>query len=99
MFNIIGLPADKGGWYAGRSPTKAEIAAAEKRWHARAERHIDREDCTPQCGGCAYFAALNGYWGLCINAASDFDGRAVFEHNGCGCHTWSPPESRKRKEG
>ena len=40
-----------------------------------------------QCGGCRYFIPLAGVfaddWGGCTNAASSFDQRVMFEHDGC----------------
>lgn len=40
-----------------------------------------------QCGACRYWVALSGALGndcgACSNAASAFDGRVRFEHDGC----------------
>jgi hypothetical protein len=40
-----------------------------------------------QCGACRYFIHLTGYlindWGICSNPESEFDGTAMFEHDGC----------------
>lgn len=40
-----------------------------------------------QCGGCRHWVPLGGAlgedWGACSNPASPFDGRVMFEHDGC----------------
>lgn len=40
-----------------------------------------------QCGGCRYYLRLRGEyassWGVCTNSLSDWDGVAMFEHDGC----------------
>lgn len=40
-----------------------------------------------QCGGCRYYLRLAGEhpsdWGVCSNPRSDWDGLAMFEHDGC----------------
>ncbi|MFD7874346.1 DUF3027 domain-containing protein [Streptomyces sp. NPDC059766] len=40
-----------------------------------------------QCGGCRFWIPLSGDlgldWGACTHAASRFDGRVRFEHDGC----------------
>src|SRR5579859_3335495 len=40
-----------------------------------------------QCGGCRYYLRLRGRlssdWGVCSNHLSDWDGLALFEHDGC----------------
>ena len=51
-----------------------------------------------QCGECLYYVPLRGAgafssdWGVCSNAESPFDGRAMFEHDGCshyeGASSW-----------
>ena len=53
-----------------------------------------------QCGSCAYFLRLAGVigddWGGCANPQSEFDGRIMFEHDGCNSyvpseHGWGSP--------
>lgn len=40
-----------------------------------------------QCGGCRYYVRLRGEyasgWGVCTHQLSDWDGMAMFEHDGC----------------
>jgi hypothetical protein len=60
--------------------------------HATHERWVlkyrnDGKPCVYQCGGCRFYIVLDGAlitdWGLCDNARSPFDGRAMFEHDCC----------------
>ena len=43
-----------------------------------------------QCGQCRYYVLLMGSlhsdWGACSNPASAFDGRVMFEHDGCSVY-------------
>lgn len=43
-----------------------------------------------QCGGCIFYAALEGTlgsdWGVCTNEKSEYDGKPMFEHDGCGAY-------------
>lgn len=41
-----------------------------------------------QCGGCRWFAALDGDYGVCCNKLSLNDGRITFEHGGCIQHSF-----------
>jgi len=49
-----------------------------------------------QCGQCRYYIPVMGLlgfdWGLCSSANSDFDGRVMYEHDGCseysGADAW-----------
>jgi hypothetical protein len=41
-----------------------------------------------QCGGCRFFAALDGDYGICCNELSPNDGRVTFEHGGCIQHSF-----------
>lgn len=69
--------------------------ATHQRWVA----HRNRDTASPeyeeawyaqQCGGCWFYVPLaGGYgydWGACTNAESSFDGRLMFEHDGCERH-------------
>lgn len=65
-----------------------------KRWARSLEPNRDTSDRSyreewylEQCGGCVHWVPLEGPlgadWGVCSNAASGFDGRVMFEHDGC----------------
>lgn len=84
----------RGGWYdAPRWQTGKEVAAHLKRWVMRSyETGVKDDPSDPewvryQCGGCRWFLALDGDYGLCANAASVNDGRLTFEHGGCSVHS------------
>src|SRR5690606_27761003 len=90
---VFGSEVSSGGWAGAERlsewMTKAEIEAAEKRALERCyATNTDTDEMTRQCGGCRWFAALNGDWGFCLNEASPHDGRAVFEHGGCPQHIY-----------
>ena len=56
--------------------------------HARWSAHRNRPDWHPdQCLFCRFYLPLDGPLGLdygaCANRASPFDGRVMFEHDGC----------------
>jgi hypothetical protein len=40
-----------------------------------------------QCGQCRFYMPLQGLlstdWGVCSNPESEFDGKVMFEHDGC----------------
>lgn len=83
--HLAQAPVERGGWYEGRWLTKAEAAAAQHRWADRSFKTLP--DGTFQCGGCKFFAALGGDYGLCWNSKSEHDGRVTFEHGGCSEHS------------
>lgn len=62
----------------------------------RKEGHLLREQYEngQQCGGCAFYVALEGSlgmdWGVCANPKSREDGKAVFEHFTCSVFTTRP---------
>lgn len=69
--------------------------ATHRRWVAHRNRNAasaDNPDAwyAEQCGACWFYVPLaGGYgadWGACTNARSPFDGRAMFEHDGCEHH-------------
>lgn len=68
-----------------------------RRWQAKVNQ---REWAADQCGVCLYWIPLAGQWGLdwgaCCNADSPFDGRVMFEHDGCPvfrkAEKWARPE-------
>ena len=41
-----------------------------------------------QCGGCRWFAAIDGDYGFCFNQKSPNEGRITFEHGGCIQHSF-----------
>ncbi|WP_216321584.1 DUF3027 domain-containing protein [Deinococcus aestuarii] len=49
-----------------------------------------REEPHPQCWNCIYYVELTGKfasdWGVCTNALSAMDRRAMFERDGCEHH-------------
>lgn len=47
------------------------------------DRQYGLEGGISQCGGCMFFAATGGDFGLCWNEKSMHDGQIVFEHGGC----------------
>ncbi|MGW2214013.1 DUF3027 domain-containing protein [Nonomuraea sp. NPDC001684] len=86
----------------------AERSAIHERWlaerHRRTEDPDYREEWYPkQCGACRFWFPLAGAlgtdYGACANAASPFDGRIRFEHDGCDAFqesgTWSVPEDHE----
>jgi Protein of unknown function (DUF3027) len=66
-----------------------------KRWMARRHRRQESPDYkdewrTQQCFSCRFFVPLMGSmkedYGACTNPTSPFDGRVMFEHDGCDHH-------------
>ncbi|MCA1594853.1 MAG: DUF3027 domain-containing protein [Chloroflexi bacterium] len=78
--------------YTRNGPARSE--EEEDRWH------------NEQCGQCRYYVPLEGAlssdWGACTNAKSMFDGRVMFEHNGCdqysGANEWVSSYLRMKYE-
>lgn len=69
--------------------------ACHKRWTQRLNRRMYEESYKEewrrqQCFACIYFIGLVGTlkddWGACSNSRSPFDGRVMFEHDGCECY-------------
>ncbi|MBB5776909.1 DUF3027 domain-containing protein [Nonomuraea jabiensis] len=92
--------------HAGYS--EAERSAIHERWLAERHRrtedpHYREEWYSEQCGACRFWfplaGALGNDYGACANAASPFDGRIRFEHDGCDAFqesgTWSVPEDHE----
>ncbi|GHJ47114.1 hypothetical protein Cs7R123_44560 [Catellatospora sp. TT07R-123] len=90
--------------HVGRS--KKTLDGIHARWIAR--RHRNTDDLTyrdewydEQCGGCRFWFPLAGEmgsdYGACANGDSPFDGRVMFEHDGCAAFEeadeWVTPES------
>ena len=98
-------------------PSVAHDKQHAKACHERWRKHIhrsgeetfdpDTSECL-QCGGCALYVpligALGSDWGVCTNADSPFDRRAMFEHDSCdhfvrNTYGWSQePFDRERFE-
>ncbi|MFJ6705758.1 MULTISPECIES: DUF3027 domain-containing protein [unclassified Streptomyces] len=87
---MSGDSAVSGGTWTGDD--RAHNHACHKRWSQVQNRSTRRSDYRDdwydeQCGGCRYWVALSGElgrdWGVCTRAASEFDGRVRFEHDGC----------------
>ncbi len=85
----------EGGWVGRRWLTTPELRSSRERWVQASYEHDgkalekarEQEGGIIQCGGCRFFAALDGDFGLCCNPRSWFDGRATFEHGGCKQHS------------
>ena len=83
----------EGGWLIGRRwMSTRELEQALERWvrhsYSTALPEAVTEGGAYQCGGCRFFGALDGDYGLCCNPASAEDGRVVFEHGGCPKHSY-----------
>ena len=74
-----------------------------QRWLSKIQKN--RETASPdykeewrseQCFACQYYITLNGRlskdWGACSNPASPFDGRVMFEHDGCEQYSFAIDE-------
>ena len=86
-----GIVVSRGGW-SNRWVSTRELRAALKRWVKQslecAPEDAEHPEYGPsQCGGCRYFAAWDGDYGLCCNPRSPQDGRFCFEHGGCPQHS------------
>jgi len=71
---------------------QAHFNDCHERWVERLNRRSGRPDykeewARQQCFLCIYFVGLTGAykhdWGACTNPESQFDGRVMFEHDGC----------------
>jgi hypothetical protein len=84
--------------------TAKEMNKAQDRWvegcyiTGKQEPDYDpKEDWIPhQCGGCRFFAAFDGDYGVCCCELSPNDGRIVFEHGGCIQHHYLQELLNKR---
>ena len=69
---------------AGDDPAHGDACSA--RWIEKSSDYGDGATYE-QCGGCRYYLRLTGMlssdWGVCSHSASDWDGLAMFEHDGC----------------
>ena len=73
-------------------PLTGLIIAATLMHPSRKLKEIDREydlsaGCA-QCGGCRWYAAIDGDYGFCFNQDSPNEGRITFEHGGCIYHSF-----------
>lgn len=77
---------------------RQHLDACHKRWLRKTNRYAlpvvgeqPDEWSIEQCGQCAYYLPVTGVfgsdWGVCSNEQSEFDGRAMFEHDGCDAYT------------
>jgi hypothetical protein len=75
------------GWPTPAGPATAEPLAAGVRWE-RARCLGNATGWSVRCRRCAGFVELKGQlgpsWGACAMAGSPFDGRLVYEGDGCG---------------
>jgi hypothetical protein len=82
-----------------RMPTPADTPEHRRATHRRWVATRNRDTASPeyqdawygqQCGACWFYVPLAGSygydWGVCTNAQAPFDGRAMFEHDGCEHH-------------
>lgn len=78
----------EGGWCGRRWMSTRELEKALERWVKRSygTALAVTEGGSYQCGGCRFFGALDGDYGLCCNADSVQDGRVCYEHGGCPQH-------------
>jgi hypothetical protein len=74
---------------------KQHFNECHSRWTERLNRDMDdhnyQEEWTyQQCFSCIFFVPLIGWfkddYGACTNAKAPFDGRVMFEHDGCDQH-------------
>ncbi|MFN4249842.1 DUF3027 domain-containing protein [Deinococcus sp.] len=73
------------------------LRECHQRWLKNANRDVhsglDDHELETQCEFCAYYINLSGEfkfdWGVCSNKISPFDGRVMFEHDGCEYHVES----------
>ena len=93
----------EGGWLIGRRwMSTNELEKVLDRWVRHSQATALPEAVTEggayQCGGCRFFGALDGDYGLCCNAGSPNDGRVVFEHGGCPEHSYTKGLAQKKGE-
>ena len=78
--------------------SQEHAALCHERWVSRMNRPWsevtdDVRDTwtTDQCGGCRFYIPVTGAlasdWGVCSNDMSPFDGRVMFEHDGCDSYS------------
>jgi hypothetical protein len=79
------------------------VRKTNKRWDQKFP--LNRSQLSPdyqeewlneQCFTCQYYVKLTGEfgsdWGVCSNPASPFDGKLMFEHDGCEHHSFAADE-------
>lgn len=94
--------------FGGSGMTKEERRATHDRWAAKESassplmpgtKEYEMYENGKQCGGCAFYleveSDLGMDWGVCGNAKSEFDGRAVFEHFTCLEHEMRPDKGEE----
>lgn len=89
-----------------------KLHTIHQRWSSRLNRASDDPAYSDswvweQCGECRFWMPLAGPlgqdWGVCANPASQFDQRAMFEHDGCEVFSedpkgWRTPALGTREE-
>lgn len=84
--HVAQAEAEPGGWQYGPWLKQKHVDAAEKRWVKRSFR-VRGDNDWYQCGGCRWFAAYGGDFGVCCCEESELDGCITFEHGGCRMHS------------
>jgi hypothetical protein len=71
---------------------KEHATESHSRWMKRLNRNTASPDYkdewySEQCYACQYYMHIDGYlrtdWGVCSHPESPFDGKLMFEHDGC----------------
>ena len=73
---------------------ESHLRECHQRWLKSSNRELHSElnvdELGTQCELCIFYIHLSGEfkfdWGVCSNSISPFDGRVMFEHDGCEFH-------------
>jgi len=82
---------------------KAHVSATVQRWLSKVPRNRKtgsaeyKDDWySEQCFACQYYVHLDGDlrrdWGVCSHPQSPFDGKLMFEHDGCEYYSFAADE-------
>jgi len=76
--------------YETRADTylKQKFAAVDIEKLREINKKYDLSAGCGQCGGCRWFAAIDGDYGFCFNEDSPNEGKITFEHGGCIQHSF-----------